>query len=134
MRRRWHLAAPALLVAACQSVTAPTASLTGSWGGRHVGLTVAAEGGTLDYDCAAGTIDEPVRLDGDGRFRAGGTHRPGQGGPERIGHEAPRLPATYHGRVRGDRMILHVSVPSTGAELGPFTLRRDAPPMLLKCR
>jgi hypothetical protein len=131
--KRWGSAFPALLVAACQSVAATSAPLTGSWGGRHVGLKLEAEGGRLDYDCAAGTIDEPLRLEHGDRFRAGGTHSPGQGGPDRIGYEPPRLPATYEGQVRGDRMTLHVRVPSTGVELGPFTLRRGAEPILLRC-
>lgn len=130
---RQGLALGGMLVAACQTVAAPAAPLTGSWGGRHVGLTLTAEGGRLDYDCAAGTIDAPPSLDRDGRFRARGTHTVGQGGPDRIGYEPPRLPATYEGWVRGDRMTLQVRVPSTGAELGPFTLRRDAEPILLRC-
>ena len=127
----WAL--PGLLLAACQSVAVPTAPLTGSWGGRHVGLTLAAEGGRLDYDCAAGTIDTPLNPGSDGRFFSRGTHSPGQGGPVRIGHEPPRLPATYEGRVRGDRMTLLVRVPSTGVELGPFALRRGVEPILMRC-
>jgi hypothetical protein len=130
---RWGLALAGLLVAACQSVAAPTAPLTGSWGGQHIGLTLTAEGGRLDYDCAAGTIDPPLSLDRDSWFHARGTHSPGQGGPDRIGYEPPRLPATYEGWVRGDRMTLRVRVPSTGAELGPFTLRRGAEPILVRC-
>ena len=130
---RWGLAFAGLLVAACQTVAAPAAPLTGSWGGRHVGLTFTAEGGRLDYDCAAGAIDEPLSLEREGRFHVRGTHSPGQGGPARIGHEPPRLPATYEGWVRGDRMTLRVRVPSTGAELGPFTLGLGAEPILLRC-
>jgi hypothetical protein len=30
-------------------------------------------------------------------------------------------------------MTLTVSVPSTGVQIGPLTLRRDAQPMLMRC-
>lgn len=102
----------------------------GTWGGRHVGLELTAGGGALDYDCAAGTIDEPVRADASGRFTARGTHTPGMGGPERVDVARPRLPAQYSGRIQGERMTLSVRAPD---ELGPFTLARGAEPMLMRC-
>jgi hypothetical protein len=122
-----------MFAAACQTVAAPSAPLTGDWGGQHVGVTLDVEGGRLDHDCAIGTIDEPLTLEDDGRFRAEGTHSPGRGGPDRIGDQPARLPATYEGRVQGGRMTLRVRVPSIGTELGPFELRRGAQPILMRC-
>ncbi|MGQ0533265.1 MAG: hypothetical protein ACT4OF_11335 [Caulobacteraceae bacterium] len=130
--RRFFIVLLALL-AACQAAPpAPAgAPLTGSWGGEHIGLELSAAGGRLDYDCAAGTIDQPVRPDASGRFTARGTHTPNTGGPERIDVPRPRVEATYTGGVNGDRLTLSVRTPD--AELGPFTLARGAEPMLMRC-
>jgi hypothetical protein len=107
--------------------------LTGTWGGEHVGLELDAEGGKLRYDCAAGTINRPVLPDASGRFQANGAHRPNMGGPARQAGEPPLLPASYTGTIRGDIMTLSVRVPSRAMEIGPFTLRRGAEPILLRC-
>jgi hypothetical protein len=123
-----------IVLSACQGAP-PLAGepLTGSWGGQHVALELAPQGGTLEYDCAAGTIDEPVRPDSSGRFSVRGTHTPGHGGPERVGEESPALPANYEGRVSGSRMTLSVRVVPSGLELGPFTVERGATPVIVRC-
>lgn len=129
---------PALL-AAC--ATLPTASppVTGEWGGTHVGLSLTPSGGTLQYDCAAGTMIGPLMLHRDGSFLAEGTHTPGWGGPEIAGQAMPyqgRAIPTYHvhysGNVRGNRMNLQGRL-ENGVLLGPFTLRRGAEPILFLC-
>ena len=51
-----------------------------TWGGYHIGIKITATGGTVQYDCAMGRIDEPIRLR-DGHFDVTGVHWPGQGGP-----------------------------------------------------
>ena len=107
--------------------------ITGAWGGTHVGLVLGEDGGTLEYDCASGSIRGPLRLDASGSFAAIGTHVPRQGGPEIEGREPPRLPAEYSGTVRRERMTLRVRIPSTGVEIGPLTLRRGAEPILFHC-
>ena len=123
-----------IVLSACQVAPAtPGEPLTGSWGGRHVALELGRDGGTLEYDCAAGTIDEPVRPDSLGRFSVSGTHTPGHGGPERVGEEVPVLPANYEGRITGSRITLSVRVLPSGLDLGPFTLRRDEAPVITRC-
>ena len=117
---------------ACQSTASPVRAVTGEWGGKHIALSLDAAGGRVEYDCAAGAIAEPLRPDAAGRFRAAGTHTPGQGGPDRIDYVPPGLPALYEGRVTGNRMTLRVRV-SSGLTLGPFMLRRGVEPTLLKC-
>ncbi len=128
--------APALLIgvalAACASVPPSGGPLTGEWGGEHVGLKLTETGGTLDYDCAAGTIDEPLVRRGDGSFEATGTHTPAAGGPERVGEVRPTYRARYSGRVRANRMILQARV-ENGVALGPYTLERGAEPRILRC-
>lgn len=108
-------------------------TVTGQWGGRHVGLVLDATGGNLEYDCASGRIEGPLSIDRLGRFSALGHHTPAEGGPERQGHVPPRLPAVYSGRVSGDAMTLLVRVPSAGLEIGPLSLRRNAEPIILRC-
>ena len=120
-----------LLLCACASVPAAGVPVTGSWGGTHVGLTLEATGGRLDYDCAAGTI-QPVVPASDGRFAAEGTHTPAAGGPEIEGQVRPTHRVRFSGTVRGDRMTLQGRV-ENGVLLGPFALRRDAEPIIFRC-
>ncbi len=121
-----------LALAACATVP-PAGPLTGSWGGQHVGLRLDPAGGALDYDCAAGRIDQPLVADGGGRFVANGSHTPGSGGPDRAGVTPPSYPARYSGVVRGEMMTLTVDVAAIGARIGPYRLRRGAEPVLMRC-
>ena len=107
------------------------APVIGRWGGAHAALTLTDSGGTIEYDCAHGGLDAPVRLDRAGRFEIAGVHVREHGGPIRVGEVPDSLPARYAGHVRGDRMTLRVLV---GRDtLGPFELRRGAEPQLFKC-
>ena len=123
-----------LVVASCASLAPPpTAPLIGNWGGKHVGLALMPDGGTLEYDCADGRIDEPVIPGSNGRFQASGWHRPGRGGPAREGEVLPTWPARYSGTVRGDGMTLRVDVPERGIVIGPYQLRRGTEPIIFRC-
>ena len=120
------------LLLGCQGTAGPARGvLTGSWGGAHIGLELTDQGGRLEYDCAAGAIDEPIRPDASGTFVARGTHVPNMGGPERVDQPRPQMPADYRGRVRGHSMTLRVHT-SEGV-LGPFALERGAAPAILRC-
>lgn len=119
------------LLAACAALPPPGSPVTGEWGGMHVGLTLGASGGRIEYDCAGGTIG-PVVPEGDGRFVADGTHTPEHGGPVREGEVLPTYKARFKGRIQGERMIL-AGRTETGVALGPFELRRGAAPTLLRC-
>jgi hypothetical protein len=106
---------------------------TGAWGGEHIRLDVTASGGTAEYDCARGTIDEPIVPDGSGRFSAIGTHTFEHGGPILAGEPPDRHRARYEGRVAGDRMQLTVTVTDTQQTVGDFTLIFGASSRLVKC-
>lgn len=110
---------------------APVPALAGRWGGAHAALLLSPSGGSIEYDCAHGTLDAPPAPDARGAFRVAGRHVPEHGGPERAGERLPSQPALYQGRVDGDRMRLQVQVGSD--LLGPFLLRRDVDAQLLKC-
>lgn len=104
--------------------------LTGRWGGTHIALWLGESGGTVEYDCAHGTI-APLWVDGSGRFDVSGTYVREHGGPERPGEALEPVPARYVGRVSGHSMVLRVFV---GSEtLGPFELGRERPPQLYEC-
>jgi hypothetical protein len=60
-------------------------------------MTVNVAGATLEYDCASGTVDEPLSPDAHGRFEARGTFVPGKGGPVVEGEEPVRYPALHRG-------------------------------------
>jgi hypothetical protein len=69
----------------------------GVWGGDHVNLVVTDAGGALEYDCAHGTIDQPLVIDSSGRFDLAGTHTREHGGPIRSDEKPDKHPARYTG-------------------------------------
>ena len=58
------------------------------WGGTGIQLTVNDATATVEFDCAHGTIDQPLLIDQDGRFDIPGTFVREHGGPIQEG-EAP---------------------------------------------
>ena len=126
---------PLLACAACLSSPVPSGPLSGAWAGEHIVLTAGRSGGAIEYDCGAGRIDGPIIPRQDGTFEQAGTHTPGTGGPERIGHPRPSYPASYWGKVTGTTMTLVVQYEIAGGSprLGPFYLVRGVEPRLLRC-
>ena len=86
--------------------------------------------GAVQYDCAAGTIDQA--LPPQGPFSVHGTHRAGQVGQVRVGQIFTAQQATYSGQVVKDQMTLTVKL-EDGTELGPFTLNYGVAPILSRC-
>ena len=132
MRAPLLLIAAALGLNACATLSQPPTHLSGQWGGPHISLLLEGGLGTIEYDCASGTIDTVVNPAPDGRFTATGTHRPGQGGPVRVGQIFTSHRATYAGTVEKDTMTLSGRL-EDGTVLGPFTLTRGSPGELLRC-
>jgi hypothetical protein len=131
------------IVGACGGASAPTAVSgaqessgsrvrTGGWGGDHVFLSVADDGAFIEFDCAHGRIEEPLTLDRDGRFDAGGTYVQERGGPQREGDETGRA-VRYRGRVDGDAMMLTLVFGGGVGDLGPFALTYGSRGVLRKC-
>jgi hypothetical protein len=108
--------------------------VTGSWGGNGVLLLATDAGARVEYDCAAGTIDEPLLLNEEGDFVAHGRHVFEPGGPRRLDEPPPiSRPSEYHGSIVEDEMSLTVILLDTGEELGRFRLGRNQPADLEKC-
>lgn len=115
-------------------MTSPTPGVAlGPWGGSHVSMHVTSAGARLEYDCAEGVVEEPLRPDAEGRFTALGSHTPGHGGPIRVGEILPTFRARYDGHVNGDRMSLLVTFTETGVVLGSFQLQRGTSGLLVRC-
>ena len=106
---------------------------SGIWGGDRVQLNVTEQGATTEYDCAHGTIDQPLEVDRTGRFSATGTHVFEHGGPVRENEPADRHPAKYEGRMTGDNLTLSVTLTDRREDVGSFSLRRDISSRLHKC-
>ena len=105
----------------------------GEWGGNHISLQVNGSETSVEYDCARGTINGPLTLDGRGRFSAKGTHLREHAGPVRDNEEANARPARYTGWVSGERMTLKVTLTDTNEVLGSYTLIRGRQSRIVKC-
>jgi hypothetical protein len=129
--RAGRVAALALLLAGCGEVTSFSLSIS-TWGGSHIGIEITVSGGTVQYDCAMGRIDQPITVR-EGHFDVTGVHWPGQGGPVGVDTTQAGRPARYLGTVRGDRMTLIVILTDTGETLGLYQLRKGASPFIVAC-
>ncbi len=124
--------AAAMLLSSCATLDDKPDNLFGAWGGPHIGIVFEGGLATIEYDCASGTIDGPVYPAAGGHFTANGVHRPGQGGPVRVGQIFTTIRAKYSGQVTDDTMTLTVGL-ENGTSLGPFTLARGATPQITRC-
>jgi hypothetical protein len=116
----------------CSGSNAST-DLTGSWGAEHIGIVVIENGAKLEYDCAHGSIDEPLIVDENGGFEAVGVHVREHGGPIRLGEIPDEHPARYKGYIKGNKMTLTVTLIDSEQKIGTFSLNRGAPPRVHKC-
>ena len=130
--RCWTLGAVAVLISGCSTLQGKPEHLIGLWGGPLA--AVEFQGGLADvqFDCAAGTIDEPIVPGPDGKFLAKGTYRTGATGPIRVGQIFRNQPARYSGAVVKNAMTLSVML-EDGTTLGPFSLMEGTPPQLTRC-
>ena len=109
-------------------------ALTGMWGGEHIVIDVTGEGATINYDCAHGTITQPLTLDNSGHFDAKGFHVKERGGPVREDDEGHSgQPARYTGRIDGKTMTLTVTLADTKEDVGTFTLTHGKAARIVKC-
>ena len=118
---RFSVLAWIALVVGCAEPTAPV--LVGQWGGPEVSLVLNRSGGSLGYQCGAGTVDPTWTLGQDGHFRAAGQHFFG-GGPAPAQGRPPH-PASYDGQLRGNSFILTVTVTDLHQLLGPYRMARN---------
>ena len=113
---------------------APDALTPGVWGGEHIRFEVTEGGASVEYDCAHGTVEGRIVVDGRGRFSVKGTHYEEHGGPSRLGEDAGGYAVRLSGSVGGSLMRLTVTRAGTKQVLGTFSLARDREAELVKCR
>lgn len=104
----------------------------GVWGGQHIRLEVTDGGAQIEYDCAHGTIDEPIILDPQGRFEAKGTFTKEQGAA-RIDAVPENSPVRYAGQVKGQTMTLTLKRDESEESSGAYSLTLGSEGRLTKC-
>jgi hypothetical protein len=125
-----------ILVTTCTSAAASGQSrriAEGSWGGMGIRMVITRTGARIEYDCAHGTITEPLRLDAGGRFDLKGLHFPEHGGPIREGEEPRGRPVRYTGHVTGENMTLTVRHEESDTPAGSDKLVRGKTGRIHKC-
>jgi hypothetical protein len=96
-------------------------------------MEVTKDGATLEFDCATGTITEPLAADAQGKFKVSGTFtREGPGPTRREGN--PAQPATYSGSIEGDTMHLQIVAGADKESMGDYVLVRGKPGRLMRCK
>ena len=123
------------VLAGCSSPVAPSDAVAqGVWGGNGIKMTVTAAGATLEFDCDAGAIAQPLIFTQIGKFSAVGTYSFGRGGPRQQGDPPAVAHSTrYEGVVDGKAMQLSVFISDLSRNMGTFTLELDRQPQLERC-
>jgi hypothetical protein len=106
---------------------------TGNWGGQNVQMDVTADGAQLRFNCARGSIEQPIVLDTEGRFSAKGTFVAGVMGPLHEDNPPKSQPAIYSGTVKDQSMTLTVTIPENKEEGGTFSLEHGKPGRIWRC-
>jgi hypothetical protein len=136
--RLWLIAAMTSL-GGCSTIGPDAGRIFGIWGGPHAGISFQGGLADVSFDCASGTIDDPVFPAQDGAFSAKGTYRTGAPGPVKVGEFFKSQSAIYSGHVtnsaaKGSARVMTLSVAlEDGTALGPFTLSEGTPPQLTRC-
>ena len=111
-----------------------TGTQTTTWGGDHIEMEITADGARLEFDCATGAIGERVNPDGHGAFKVKGTFTPESPGPVRDDAVPRALKATYSGTIKDDAMSLRLEIEGEEGPGRTFSLVRDRPGNVRKCR
>ena len=104
------------------------------WGSRDVTMRVTAQGAELDFACAHGAIQQPIRPNAAGEFSVPGTYTPERGGPIMKDNPPRDLPAIYKGAISGDTMHLEIILSDQSQSPPPFTLTKGKQAKVVKCR
>jgi hypothetical protein len=104
------LASIALVTAQATGTAFAAEPVIGEFGGDRTNASFGADGVRLDLDCATAEIRRGVRVGADGRFEAMGLYVDEHVGPIDGEAVARAVEATFHGRLRGDRIDLTISI------------------------
>lgn len=107
---------------------------TGAWAGKHISLEITANGGSVEFDCAHGTIEGKIKLDRQGQFSVKGTYVEEHSGPVRQSDKADSYAVLYTGQVKAEKMKLTIKRADNKKLVGTFTLARGQEAFIVKCR
>jgi hypothetical protein len=105
----------------------------GTWGGNHISMEVTEEGARLEFDCAHGTVSEPLRIDSQGKFRALGTYFKEAGGPQRVDAEDQGEPVVYSGSSDGKTATVKITNSANNEVIGTFSVTLGKGTRITKC-
>jgi predicted SnoaL-like aldol condensation-catalyzing enzyme len=106
----------------------------GEWGGDRIAIVTHDTGATIQYDCAHGSIDEPIVVNNDtGRFDVRGTHVYEHGGPIRQDEPPNDHPARYTGVISGNVMTMTVTTTDENKTIGTYTAYLGKQSRIHKC-
>ena len=105
----------------------------GDWGGQDIRLTVGAKGGTIQYPCADGQIEQPMMMDAGGNFAANGFHLQQRGGPIRADLDQLKQRVRYEGKISGETMTLKVTDVNSKALVGEYSLQHGKLTRMTRC-
>lgn len=106
----------------------------GVWGGQHIRAEVTDSGATIEFDCAHGTIDQPIILDVKGRFDVQGKFTTERGGPTRRDEESNDRLVHYVGQLKEQALSLTITDAGTKETIDSFTLTHGSDGRIMKCR
>jgi hypothetical protein len=115
-----------------KSSGSPNKLSPGIWGGNSASLEISDGKSSLEFDCANGTISEPITLDNEGHFEVPGLYVREGPGPVRQGGNK-QSQAIYSGVVKDDTMTLSIRMEGSSDELLNVTLARGKQGRLRKC-
>ncbi|MFZ0311687.1 MAG: hypothetical protein WAL85_03160 [Candidatus Korobacteraceae bacterium] len=117
------------------SPASPTKAVpNGVWGGEHIRMEVNDSGADIEFDCARGSISQPLELDDKGRFKVQGIYNAETPAPAAVdgGVAASGVKATYTGALNGSSLRLEVLI--EGQDMPrTFDLVQDDQGHLAKC-
>ena len=117
-----------------QTTASPAGAAGTMWGGEHIRLQITTDGAIIEFDCAAGTITTPVKVDAQGQFRLTGTFTREQPGPVRKDEASTTMAATYSGYIVDDTMRLSIKTGPQNEAVGEYVLTRARAGHVVKCR
>jgi hypothetical protein len=126
-------------LSACATLEGKPQHVIGLWGGPHAGANFSGGLADLQFDCASGTIDDPIMITDVGPFSVKGTFRTGASGPIKVGQFFKSQEALFSGEItkgaaKSSPRVMTLSVAlEDGTALGPFTLTEGAPPQITRC-
>jgi len=106
----------------------------GVWGGQHVRAEVIDSGASIEFDCAHGTIDEPIVLDRKGSFDVKGKFTTERGGPTRGDENSQDRVVRYRGQVKEQELSLTIMDAGTKETIDTFALTHGSDGRIRKCR